>query len=452
MRISCRAGKNVYNILQRKRMLPRTRAVPATTRPGGPAVEPGRTGEIRQVRMKKNDKRSLTLLRQRLFRMVSVGVVDEPLNRGYDIISTLALLVNLAATFAITFDNVEAAAGPALSRIEAVTVAFFALDYVLRLVTANNLYPELPEGKSCLKYIFSFSGIVDLLSFLPYYLPIFFPAGAVVFRLFRIARIFRLFRINAYYDSLNVITEVIVGKRQQLLSSVFIIAVLMLASSLCMYSLEHEAQPEVFQNAFSGIWWSVSTLLTVGYGDIYPITPMGKIVSIFITFLGVLMVAIPTGIISAGFVEQYSRFKQLGDYAREEDLNFIQVELSARDAWSGACIKDLKLPRGILIAAIQRSGENIIPRGDVVLKTGDRLVLCAEAHKADQQIYLKELVLGRDHDWNGCAIRDLDISRQTHIVMVRRRGTMLVPHGSMKLMEGDTVILYSKERPREARF
>ena len=169
----------------------------------------------------------------------------------------------------------------------------------------------MKEWRAVCKYVFSFSGIVDLLSFLPYYLPVFFPSGAVAFRMFRVVRIFRLFRINAYYDSLNVITQVLASKAQQLLSSVFIILVLMIASSLCMYSLEHDAQPEVFSNAFSGIWWSVSTLLTVGYGDIYPITTMGKIFSIFITFLGVGMVAIPTGIISAGFVDQYSRIKRI---------------------------------------------------------------------------------------------------------------------------------------------
>ena len=402
--------------------------------------------------MKKDNLSGLARLRQRIFRMVSVGVVDDPINGSYDIISTLALLVNLVVTFALTFDNVVASCGPLLYKLEAVTVAFFALDYVLRLFTANNLYPDLPEGKSLLKYISSFSGIVDLLSFLPYYLPVFFPSGAVVFRLFRIARIFRLFRINAYYDSLNVITEVIAGKRQQLLSSFFILGVLMLASSLCMYSLEHDAQPEVFKNAFSGIWWSVSTLLTVGYGDIYPITPLGKAVSICITFLGVLMVAIPTGIISAGFVEQYSRFKQYGDYATEVDLHFINVELTGRDDWPGKCIRDLTLPRGIVVAAVQRDGEIIVPRGDVILRAGDRLVLCAEAHKRDRQFTLREIILGRDHEWNGSLIRDLDISRQTYIVMVRRHGTMLVPRGDMKLMEGDTVILYSKEQPKEVRF
>ena len=103
----------------------------------------------------------------------------------------------------------------------------------------------------------------------------------------RVMRVFRLFRINAYYDSFKLITDVLSSKKQQLFSSVFTILILMLASSLCMYSLEHEAQPDVFTNAFSGIWWAASTLLTVGYGDIYPITTLGKMFGIFITFLGV---------------------------------------------------------------------------------------------------------------------------------------------------------------------
>ena len=76
-------------------------------------------------------------------------------------------------------------------------------------------------------------------------------------------------------------------KRQQLFSSISLIIIMMLASSLCMYNLEHQAQPEVFKNAFSGIWWSMSTLLTIGYGDIYPITLGGRIIAVFIAFLGV---------------------------------------------------------------------------------------------------------------------------------------------------------------------
>ena len=223
--------------------------------------------------------------REKLFRMVSVGVVDEPVNQAYDVISTGALLLNLAASIMLTFDNVSAKVGPEMKMVETATVFFFFIDYILRLITANELYPESGEKESVLRYIFSGAGIIDLFSFLPYSLPIFFPTGASVFRMFRVVRIFRLFRINSYYDSLNVITEVINNKKQQLLSSVFIILTLMLASSLCMYSLEHEVQPDVFKNAFSGIWWAASTLLTVGYGDIYPVTTLGRVFSIIITFL-----------------------------------------------------------------------------------------------------------------------------------------------------------------------
>lgn len=388
--------------------------------------------------------------RRRIAQIIEVGSSGDWISRGYDIVSTLFLLLNVAVTVLYTFDEMELNFGPLLLSIEAVTVAFFALDYVLRVWTARFARPGLTEKRAIKKYVLSFTGVIDLLSFLPYYLPFFFPAGAAVFRLFRVVRIFRLFQINAYYDSLNVIAEVITSKRQQLLSSVFIILVLMVASSLCMYSVEHEAQPEVFSNAFSGIWWAVSTLLTVGYGDIYPITTMGKLLSIFITFLGVGMVAIPTGIISAGFVDQYSRVKRISEYAQEEDIHFIKVNLQKRDNWVGKSIMELKLPYGVIVAMVRRGRENIIPRGDVVLKANDTLVLGADALKDDKHIDLKELVLLKNSPWNGQKIMDLDISRQTFIVMVRRSGTMLVPRGDLVLLEGDHVILYTQENIENA--
>ena len=351
-----------------------------------------------------------------------------------------------------TFDDLHAKFGPWLVTVEAITVAFFALDYCLRLWTAKFLRPSLSEPKAVLRYIFSFSGLVDLLSFLPYYLPVFFPSGAVAFRMFRVARVFRLFRVNAYYDSLGVITEVISSKRQQLFSSVFILLVLMLASSLCMYSLEHEAQPQVFTNAFSGIWWSVSTLLTIGYGDIYPVTTMGKVFSIFITFLGVGMVAIPTGIISAGFVDQYTRIKRISEYADEDEVHFIRVALTEHDSWSGKTIQQLGLPHGVIVVAIQRGHEVVVPRGSVELMADDVLVLGAESVGSSDQhhIELKELELRQHNPWNGQRIRDLDISRQTLIVIVKRKGRMLIPNGDLTLHQGDRVILYTRTRMAHA--
>ncbi len=390
------------------------------------------------------DKVKLNRARAKLFNMVSTGVIDEPVNKLYDAISIISLVLNLFAAFAITFDYMEEHYKGLLLAIEAVTVFFFAVDYILRLITAPELYPGISESKSIVKYIFSFSGIVDLLSFLPYYLPVVFPAGGAVFRLFRVARILRLFRINSYYDQLNVIAEVLISKKQQLTASVFIILVLMMGSSLCMYSVEHDAQPEVFQNAFSGIWWSVSTLLTVGYGDIYPITVLGKALAIVISFLGVGMVAIPTGIISAGFVEQYQRLKISGNLTEEENIHFIRVRLGENDKWTGKKISEIGLPKDMMVVAIQRGKETIIPRGDAIPQPGDVLVMCAEKVKEIQPIDLKEIQIGEGHSWNGVAIRDLDISRRSFIFMVRRKGKAIVPKGSLVIKAGDIVLLYER--------
>ena len=382
--------------------------------------------------------------RQRIFEIIEIGAPEDHISRTYDVVNMTAIIVNLLVSILYTFENIRNQHGALLLSVEAVTVAFFAVDYCLRIWTAKCRYPKKSEFKALRAYVFSFSGIVDILSFLPYYLPIFFPSGAAAFRLFRVMRFFRLFRINAYYDSFSVISEVIDSKRQQLLSSVFIIVILMIGASLCMYSLEHDAQPDVFTNAFSGVWWAVSTLLTIGYGDIYPVTDVGKLFSIVITFLGVGMVAIPTGIISAGFVDQYSRLKRMSEYAQEADVNFIKIHVAVTDKWNGTQIMDLGLPSGVIAAAIQRDGKIIAPRGNTVLEAGDTVVLAAESFGADVHIDLKEVVLKKHNPWNGLRIRDLDISRQTLIVMIKRGGRAMIPNGDFVLLEGDKVIMYTQ--------
>lgn len=396
-------------------------------------------------------KKSLRYWRKRIFEIIEIGAPEDYPSRIYDFFNLFTIVINLMVGTMYTFNSMEAKYGPLLLKIESFTVAFFAIDYTLRLLTAKHLRPKKSERVALLCYIFSFTGIVDMLSFLPYYLPIFFPSGAVAFRMFRVMRIFRLFRITAYYDSVNVIAEVISSKKQQLLSSVFIILVLMFASSLCMYSLENTAQPDVFSNAFSGIWWSVSTLLTVGYGDIYPITTAGKLFGIVITFLGVGMVAIPTGIISAGFVEQYSRIKRINEYSNESDVHFIKVKLVPKDAWVGKAVRDLGLPHGTILAVIQRGKGVLAPRGEVELKANDTLIIGAESMGDDSLIDLKEVHLRKQHIWNGHQIRDLDLSRQTIIVMVKRRNRVLIPNGNLVLLEGDRVILYTQKHVSHAK-
>lgn len=314
--------------------------------------------------------------KKRIFDIIQIGYVGDVASRTFDIAITAAIIINL---FIAIFDTFEQSIPyqPVLDVIEW-TVIGFTIEYILRVWTAEYLYPNKCTGIARIKYIFSGSGIVDLLSFLPNYLPVFFPAGAVAFRMFRVIRILRIFRVNSYYDALNVITEVIRRKRDQILSSVFIIAMLIIASSLCMYSLEHEAQPEVFKNAFSGIWWSVSTLLTVGYGDIYPVTVLGKMFSIIITFLGVGMVAIPTGILSAGFVEQYSLIKKSTDYLMEKELKFIKLIITKDHNWNEKKVCELSLPRGLILAAVLRNGDTLIKSGDIVFVFSKRYMADAQ--------------------------------------------------------------------------
>ena len=246
-----------------------------------------------------------------------------------------------------------------------VTVAVFIAEYILRIWTAGYLYPEESYGTAVKRFLLSFDGVVDLLTILPAA----FLSGFVAFRMLRVVRIFHLFRINTTYDSFNVIKAVLYDKRNQLAFSLFIILILMLAASLFMYGVEHDAQPDVFRNAFSGIWWSVSTLLTVGYGDIYPITPLGKGMAIVIAFLGVGTVAIPTGIISAGFVEQYTKLQSSSSSQEQISLHTVLIEIDS--AWIGKTMDQIYAASSVRIIMIERDGKRIVPQPGTVIRLGD---------------------------------------------------------------------------------
>ena len=248
-------------------------------------------------------------VRKRIFDIIQIGNKTDIPSTVFDYFIVTAILVNLAITLLYTFEEMTPYFG-IFDVIELITIIIFTIEYILRVWTAKYLYPNKKTVLATLTFIFSLYGLIDLLTFLPFYLPFFFPAGAVAFRMFRVIRIFRLFKINKQYDAFNVILDVLKEKRNQLISSMVLISIFLIFSSLCMYSFEHAAQPEAFKNAFSGMWWAVSALLTVGYGDIYPVTLMGQIFAIIIAFLGVGMVAIPTGIISAGFVAKYTKIDQ----------------------------------------------------------------------------------------------------------------------------------------------
>ena len=283
----------------------------------------------------------------------------------------MVICANILVTFLQTFDELTFLF-PAFHVIEVITILIFCVEYILRIWTADYLYPDKSEFRSRLRILISFDGIIDLLTILPF----FFLSGMVIFRMLRVARIFHLFRLNARYDSFNVITTVLYEKRNQIISSVFIVLILMLASSLCMYSVEHDSQPEVFRNAFSGIWWSMSTLLTVGYGDIYPITTLGRIMAICIAYLGVGAVAIPTGIISAGFVEQYQRKSSLSNI-KAADIHEI-AEIFVDKRFADKSVEEMEEAEQVTIFLILREDLSILPQKDTILKLNDIIVIRGE--------------------------------------------------------------------------
>jgi voltage-gated potassium channel len=189
-----------------------------------------------------------------------------------------------------------------LIRVEFVSIIIFTIEYALRIWTANFLYPELNPIRARIRYITSPMAIIDLISILPFLVPVLHTYNLVGVRVFRLVRLLRIFKLNRYSDALAAIGDVFRRKSQQMIASTFFVFIILILASLLIYYAEHDAQPEQFANAFSGLWWAVATLTTVGYGDIYPITPLGRVLGAIIAILGIGVVAVPTSILSAGFM------------------------------------------------------------------------------------------------------------------------------------------------------
>ncbi|MCR5784134.1 MAG: ion transporter [Eubacterium sp.] len=379
--------------------------------------------------------------KKRVFEILEIGNKNDRISSFFDYFLTVVIILNIAVMFLMTFDC-YAEYMPIFKFIEIITMWIFVAEYALRIWTSEYLYPEENKRRAAARFVLSADGIIELLTILPF----FFLSGFVAFRMLRVVRIFHLFRINPKTDSLSLIGDVIWEKKDQIFSSVLIIIILMMASSICMYSAEHEAQPEAFKNAFSGIWWSVSAMLTIGYGDIYPITFAGKILAIIVAFLGVGVVAIPTGIISAGFVEHYARAKSMAYISRESDLQFITITIDQKHNWKDRSLRDIQPPQGLVIAFIQRDEEAIIPKGDVVLREGDELVFGAKNFGKEQLgVSLKEIEITEGHEWIGHAIREIDISKKTNIVAIKRSGRSLMPNGNTVIKANDTLIIFTRK-------
>lgn len=242
------------------------------------------------------------------------------------------ILLNVLAIILESVESLGAAYGKYFDFFEYFSVVVFSMEYLMRLITADFKYRDLKGARPFFRYIFSTLALIDLMAILPSLLiwiaPLYSPLSRLVdlrfIRMLRIMRLFRIFKISRYSDSLRMIGAILKEKKRDLAVTIFITLILLVISSTLMYYAEHDAQAEQFPNIVATFWWAVATLTTVGYGDVFPITPLGKILSGIIALLGIGMVALPTGILSSAFIEMMDRKKAKGE-EKEEAIEHAEI-------------------------------------------------------------------------------------------------------------------------------
>ena len=263
-------------------------------------------------------------LKKRTFEIIEKGEKGDTVSKIFDICILLLICGNVLSVFVETF-KISNRMRSVLADIELFSIIVFSIEFVLRVWTADFLYENMPPVQSKIKYIFSFMALIDLFAILPFYIPFVIKVDLRVLRILRLCRLSRIVKANRYTKSLQKVIDVIKDKSAELFSAVLMLFILMLISSVLIYYIESPAQPDVYTNALSGLWWSIAIFTSVWLGDIYPITAAGKILCALMAVFGVAIIAVPTGIISSGFVE--SGADNADDDKKLKMLKEIRAEL-----------------------------------------------------------------------------------------------------------------------------
>ncbi|MBQ9207227.1 MAG: ion transporter [Treponema sp.] len=262
-------------------------------------------------------------IKRRVFEIIEKAEKGDIASMIFDFFIMILICLNSLSVFIETFpisDKTE----ELLYKIEFFSIIIFSIEYLLRVWTANFLYENKPFLKARFKYIFSFMALIDLFAILPFYIPFIVKVDLRMLRMLRLIRLSRIIKVNRYTTALYKVLNVVRRKSSELISAIFILFILMLISSILIYYIESPSQPEVYKNALSGLWWSIAIFTSVWLGDIYPITTAGKILCALMAIFGVAIIAVPTGIISSGFVEGSSeeddeRLKLLREIKKDLD-------------------------------------------------------------------------------------------------------------------------------------
>ena len=242
-------------------------------------------------------------LKLNIFNILKISSEKSLVGIVFDWFIMTLIVVNVVFIIIDTFEGVPQYVKETSDYVEFFSLIIFTIEYALRLWTADILNPSIRPLKARKKYMFSFMAIIDLLAIIPSYIPLILTIDLSILRALRLLRLLRMLKFNRYTTALSRIGNVVKNRAPQLISSMIVLFILMIISSLLMYHAENEIQPDVFKNAFSGIWWTTSSITNLGYGDIFPVTTLGKILSIIVALFGISLIAVPTGIIAAGFSE-----------------------------------------------------------------------------------------------------------------------------------------------------
>ena len=239
-------------------------------------------------------------MRKRIYEIIEVAESGDIFSKIYDILMMVLIVLSLIP---LTMKHPD----PIWATIDRVCVTVFIIDYLLRFITADFKYQEKPRVIAHMRYPLSFMAIIDLLSILPSLIPV--NKGFKILRLLRMSRAFRVFRVAKalrYSKNVKIIMSVIKRSRDSLLAVCILALAYILISALIIFNVE----PQSFSTFFDAIYWATVSLTTVGYGDIYPVTTTGRIITMLSSIFGIAIVALPAGIITAGYLQEMEENKK----------------------------------------------------------------------------------------------------------------------------------------------
>lgn len=243
-------------------------------------------------------------LKQRVFDIVNERNEGGKPDTFFDFFIIILIILNTVLIFVETYPEIYGQYKGYLDLIEQITIIVFTVEYLLRIWTCT-CYPEYHRpvlGR--LRYAYSITMLIDFFAVFPFYLTFIMPLSIEIVHFLRLFRLFRVMKLLRYYGSIDVIYRVIKRDSQYLFSIVVILFVFLLFSSYLIFIFESEAQPDKIEDFDDAFWWAIETTSTVGYGDVVPVTEMGKFFSFLIILIGIGLIALPTGIIASGFLEE----------------------------------------------------------------------------------------------------------------------------------------------------